>query len=194
MQSVGGSMTFTVGFLAIALVYTFSISRASKILLWAAVGFGIVGLIAALTLGGADTPDKYSTVPSLFGMVFSAAIPVMILRRIGTTFTINRNVIAGALAIFLAIGTFFSYAVFAIQSWSGHYFADGLVHPFRDAVYFSYITITTTGYGDLAPDTPLGRLTAVFEALIGQIYLVTVVALVVGNLGRQAERVGRSIK
>jgi hypothetical protein len=194
MQSVGGSMTFTVGLLAVALIYTFRISRASSIFLWAAIGVGVVGLIAALTWGGDDTPDKFSTIPALFGMVFAAAIPVMILRRIGTTFTINRNVIAGALAIFLAIGTFFSYGVFAIQSWSGHFFTDGVVHPFRDAVYFSYITITTTGYGDLTPAAPLGRLLAALEALIGQIYLVTVVALVVGNLGRQAERVGRSLK
>jgi hypothetical protein len=194
LQSAEGAMIATVGLLAVALIYTFSISRASRILLWVAIGIGVVGLISAFTFGGDDTPDRLSAIPALFGMVFAAAIPVLILREIGTTFTINRSVIAGALAIFLAIATFFAYAVFAIQSWTGEYFSDGMVHPFRDTVYFSYITITTTGYGDLAPVTPLGRLSATIEALVGQIYLVTVVSLVVGNLGRQAERQRRSRK
>ena len=44
--------------------------------------------------------------------------------------------------------------------------------------------MSTTGYGDLTPATSLGRSLAVFEMLIGQIYLVTIVGLLVGNMGR----------
>jgi len=44
--------------------------------------------------------------------------------------------------------------------------------------------LTTVGYGDLTARTDLGHTLAVFEALIGQIYLVTVVSLIVSNLGR----------
>ena len=51
-------------------------------------------------------------------------------------------------------------------------------------LYFSFTTLTTVGYGDLTARTDLGHTLAVFEALIGQIYLVTVVSLIVSNLGR----------
>ena len=45
--------------------------------------------------------------------------------------------------------------------------------------------MTTTGFGDLTRRHDLGRSMAITEALIGQIYLVTVVALIVSNLGQK---------
>jgi hypothetical protein len=54
-----------------------------------------------------------------------------------------------------------------------------------DTMYFSFITMTTVGYGDLTPVENLPRMIAVTEALIGQIYLVTAVGLLVGNMGRE---------
>ena len=53
-------------------------------------------------------------------------------------------------------------------------------------VYYSVTTITTLGIGDLTPATDLGRSLTGILTLFGQIYLVTVVALIVGNLGRRA--------
>ena len=47
-------------------------------------------------------------------------------------------------------------------------------------MYFSLTTVTTLGYGDPSPVTDLGQLLATSEALIGQLYLVVVVALIVG--------------
>jgi hypothetical protein len=54
-------------------------------------------------------------------------------------------------------------------------------------VYFSFTSMTTTGYGDLTPATPAGRAISVLEMLIGQIYLVTIISLLVGNLRRRDE-------
>ena len=54
-----------------------------------------------------------------------------------------------------------------------------------DYIYFSFITMATVGFGDLSPATDLGRMTAVVEAVGGQLYLVVVVALFVSNLGHQ---------
>jgi hypothetical protein len=52
-------------------------------------------------------------------------------------------------------------------------------------VYFSFVTMATVGYGDLAPESGLARALAVTGGLVGQIYLVTAVAALVGNLGRR---------
>jgi hypothetical protein len=62
-----------------------------------------------------------------------------------------------------------------------------------DYLYFSFVTITTTGYGDFSAATGFGRMTAVLEAIFGQLYLITVVALVVQNLGQQS-RLGRRME
>jgi hypothetical protein len=53
-----------------------------------------------------------------------------------------------------------------------------------DYMYFSFITMETVGYGDLTPQGGPGRALAAIEGLLGQIYLVTAVAALVGNLGR----------
>jgi len=57
-----------------------------------------------------------------------------------------------------------------------------------DFLYFSFVTLTTTGYGDLSAAGNAGRALSVSEAILGQVYLVTVVAVVVSNLGRPAPR------
>jgi hypothetical protein len=55
-------------------------------------------------------------------------------------------------------------------------------------VYFSFVTLTTVGYGDLTASNEVGRAVAILEALAGQLYLVTIVALFVSNLGRERQR------
>ena len=59
-------------------------------------------------------------------------------------------------------------------------------------MYFSYVTLTTVGFGDLTASTSAGRMIAVSEALSGQLYLVSAVALLVGNIGRTIVRGGRT--
>ena len=61
--------------------------------------------------------------------------------------------------------------------------------------YFSYVTLSTVGYGDFTADNDGGRTLAMLEALLGQAFLVTIVAMVVANLGRehvQLRRAGRA--
>ncbi len=64
----------------------------------------------------------------------------------------------------------------------------------NDFLYFSLATLTTTGYGDLTAAGELGRTLAVLEALLGQIYLVTVVALLVSNLRRPTKEERRQAR
>jgi hypothetical protein len=53
----------------------------------------------------------------------------------------------------------------------------------EDQLYFSFVTLCTVGYGDLTPAGGIARAFAVTEMLVGQIYLVTIVSLIVSNLG-----------
>ncbi len=53
-----------------------------------------------------------------------------------------------------------------------------------DYAYFSYTTLATVGYGDFTAATGIGRMISISEALVGQLFLVSAVALLVGNIGR----------
>jgi voltage-gated potassium channel Kch len=92
----------------------------------------------------------------------------------------------GVLCIYLLIGMLFALAYGLVgDAQSEPFFTSGINPQFPDYLYFSYATLTTVGYGDLAAATDLGRSVAITEALIGQIYLVTVVAVIVGGLSRR---------
>jgi hypothetical protein len=91
--------------------------------------------------------------------------------------------LSGVLAIYLLVGMFYSFLYAAIEAAEdGAFFAETADPERSDFLYFSFITQSTTGYGDLTPAADLGRMLAVTEALFGQIYLVTIVALIVANL------------
>jgi len=96
--------------------------------------------------------------------------------------------VAGALAVYLLVGIVFSFVISAMAKLGpGPYFAQGTDGSASQRVYFSFTSMTTTGYGDLSPATRGGRAVAVLEMLTGQIYLVTVISLLVGNLRRRRD-------
>lgn len=96
--------------------------------------------------------------------------------------------VAGALAVYLLFGIAFAFAIaFAAKASQQPYFAQGFDGTESQQVYFSFTSMTTTGYGDLSPATRGGRALSVLEMLIGQIYLVTIISLLVGNLRRRGE-------
>lgn len=96
--------------------------------------------------------------------------------------------VAGALAVYLLVGIVFSFVIGTMaRLGSGPYFAQGTDGSESQRVYFSFTSMTTTGFGDLTPATRGGRAVAVLEMLTGQIYLVTVISLLVGNLRRQRD-------
>jgi Ion channel len=93
--------------------------------------------------------------------------------------------VLGALAIYLLVGLTFAFVIGALATGvSGDYFAQGTDGVQSQRVYFSFTALTTTGFGDLTARTGPARALAVLEMLIGQLYLVTVIATLVGNLRR----------
>ena len=128
---------------------------------------------------------------SLIGLLLAFVAPLVILRRILKSPVITVRLVLGALAIYLLLGLAYAYLYPVIGFVTNEPFFVQTTSPEDiDFVYFSYVTLTTVGYGDFTAATSTGRMIAVSEALTGQLYLVSAVALLVGNIGRTIVRGG----
>jgi hypothetical protein len=98
---------------------------------------------------------------------------------------VNTRSVAGAICVYILLGMIFLFAYSVISTLgTGPFFAQGTDGTRALRLYFSYTTLATLGYGDYTAAGNLGHTIAVLEALLGQLYLVTVVAVVVTRLGR----------
>ncbi len=112
------------------------------------------------------------------------AIVIGIVRSLRARNQVTVDAVFGVLCVYLLLGMFFSFLYGAIAHISGSFFAQGVPATVSRCLYFSFTTLTTVGYGDLTAASNLGHTLSVSEALTGQIYLVTVVSVIIGNLGR----------
>jgi ABC-type Co2+ transport system permease subunit len=111
------------------------------------------------------------------------AVAIGVYRNLRATGTVTVIVLAGVLCLYLLLGLLFAFIYVAIQNLGGApFFANGAAATTTRSLYFSFVTMTTVGYGDYTARTNLGHTLSVSEALFGQIYLVTVVAALVGRL------------
>jgi hypothetical protein len=133
---------------------------------------------------GGDIPESATAIVNgLLVAVAPLAIGAGLLDELRSTRRVTLATLAGVLAIYLLMGMFFSFTYGVIAAVDGEAVYAGEPEPNPgDELYFSFVTLCTVGYGDLVPGSEASRAIAVIEMLLGQIYLVTVVALIVGNL------------
>jgi hypothetical protein len=116
------------------------------------------------------------------------AIIVGVLRSLREKQAVTVEAVLGVLCVYILLGMFFAALYGTIEHLgSGSFFAQGTKATVSNCLYFSFTTLTTVGYGDLTASSNLGHTLSVCEALIGQIYLVTVVSVIVANLGRRRQ-------
>ena len=116
--------------------------------------------------------------------VFPVLAPVVVVRRLLHHHDVTRRTLEGAISAYLLIPVAFQFIFLTVDDLvPGGFF--GSPKPPMAFMYFSLTTVTTVGYGDLAPASDVGRLLATVEALLGQVFLVTFVALLVGLLGER---------
>ena len=149
-----------------------------------------IAVVVALVMMAVGTDSSARIVSAVCTGVLIVVAPVAILRRLLAHPTISLNTFYGAVCVYLLIAMFFATAYGLIAALTGAPFFVQLQDPAQpptqiDYLYFSFITMTTVGYGDLTAAGAVGRMTAALEAILGQLYLITVVALVVQNLGQK---------
>ncbi|MGD0826763.1 MAG: ion channel [Desulfobaccales bacterium] len=151
--------------------------------------FAIVLAVAGLALTWTEhihQERSLSILSAVVSMLFMILLLAILIVQVFQTGTVTAHRIRGAIVVYLLLGgmwTSFYFIVALIIPHSFHW-PVGLASDNRQAVhqvltYFSFTALSTAGFGDITPAIPLTRTLAVFEALTGQLYLVTVLARLV---------------
>jgi len=120
-------------------------------------------------------------------LLVTATLPVTI-NRVLHHRRITHETVLGALCAYVLIGLLFAFLYLAVHELRDEpFFAQPGEHVQSEFLYFSFVALTTLGFGDLSPSVGLPQALTVLEALAGQIFLVTLVARLVTLWVRQSE-------
>ena len=178
-----------------SLVLAFHAARLRASLVRFAAALAAVAVAVALlraTAGGIGE-GAARTMNAVLIALGPPAVAIGIVRSLRESAEVQLQALMGVLCLYVLIGMAFGFVYGAIDLFGDEpFFAGGNTATVSHCLYFSLTTLATVGYGDFVAQSNLGHTLAVSEALIGQIYLVTVVSLIVSNLGRPAQRRSRS--
>jgi voltage-gated potassium channel len=120
----------------------------------------------------------------ILNVIFYSFLVIELLRFIINSKQVDKNILSASACVYMLFGVIwcFIYATLdhfqpdSILSSSGHLIFDDL----SKYLYFSFVTLTTLGYGDISPSTKLAQSWVILQAVIGQLYLALIVARLVG--------------
>ncbi len=157
--------------------------RSSRLRLNTGIGFTVCTLIIVV-LGILLDRVGLSYLHLLVLMFFYIWVTWLAARQVLFTGQIDRNKIVGAICIYLLIGLIWALMyLFIAQSVPGAFNGMEQVvwyENFADAAYYSFVTLTTLGYGDISPVTPVARFLVYMEAIVGVFYMAILVASLIG--------------
>ncbi len=123
---------------------------------------------------------------SLFIVFFVYVVSVLVV-HVARAQRADAEILYGAAAVYLLLGILWAVGFEIVEALRPGSLTLGVggeaipeAHNFRTLLYYSFVTISTLGYGDITPATQLARVLALLEAVLGQLFLVVVVARLVG--------------
>ena len=150
------------------------------------VTYIIFVLVMLLLIVGGKVLDRagFSYIHLFMLLCFFIWMTWLAARQVLFTGSITSNDIVGAICIYMLLGLIWAMLyLFIAEAVPGAF--NGLPHApwldnFAAAIYFSFVTITTLGYGDISPVLPLARFLVLMEAIIGVFYMAILVASLIG--------------
>jgi voltage-gated potassium channel len=193
VDSMAGAILVQVGHAGVLCAGIYVLS-ANRVTLW--LGVLVAGLFITLQAGlWPLDPQVRRVLEDSITMGFLLWVLVVVLREVFRSTTTERDAVIGALCGLCA----HSHGLHRLHGllealWPGSYHTDGPPLSERSDVmltavfqYFSTITLTTVGFGDIVPVTPAARLATGLEAIVGQLYLAVVIATLVGRVAARRD-------
>jgi hypothetical protein len=117
-------------------------------------------------------------------LLVGATLPITIVRVLRHR-RVTSETVLGALCTYVLLGLTFAFVYLAVSELrDAPFFVQEGPHQQSEYVYYSFVTLTTLGFGDLSPTVGLPQALTASEALVGQVFLVTLVARLVTLWGR----------
>lgn len=154
---------------------------------WAYSGVGLLLALAATTVASFVVEGAgYVLVGQIILLLFLAMSAWIAIRHeIFSGTPVDRNKLVGTLCVYLLVGLIWAVIYSLILHVDPQAFHGVGVDARRavdaDLVYFSFVCLTTLGFGDILPLTPLARFLVYLEAIVGQFYIAVIVAILVGS-------------
>ena len=153
-----------------------------------AVGLGMLAVgVHLLWLWTGFNPgnvEVFEFIVVLLYFLFIAACIVVFLLHVFTEREVTGDTIKGGIAVYFLAGLAFAFLFDLVLRVQPHALnLSGGEFTLADLTYYSFVTLTTLGYGDIAPQTPVMRTLAYMEAALGQVYIAVLIARLVGRLG-----------
>jgi hypothetical protein len=170
---------------ACTLLVTLLTVRAPR--LWITLALVLIGAAVLMLIGAALTQNLSGmTAPSgTLSALVLLATPIVIVRDIIRSRLVTADSVLGAMCVYLLVGIIFAllFELSGTLTPEG-FFGSVSLGTAPNYLFFSFMTLTTVGYGNLIPATAFGQSLAMFEAILGQIYLIVVVARLVSLWGQ----------
>jgi hypothetical protein len=140
----------------------------------------LIGSIGSVLVGSSHEPTGFFFI---LNVLLVGAAPVVIARALWRQDGVDIHTVFGAICIFVLVGMTFAFVYAALDRFEpAPFFAQTKHGTLPDFLYFAFVTQTTVGFGDLTARGDLGRALAGLQALVGQLYLVTIVAVLVSRM------------
>jgi ion channel len=155
--------------------------------------FVLLTVTIAIAVAEILTDNKALTsIAGALGGLLVITVIVAIVRGITSEGTVSQRSVIGAICVYFQLGMLFLFAYGTVALLeSGPFFAQGTDGTPALRLYFSYVTLATVGYGDYTAASNVGHMLSVLEALMGQLYLVTVIAVLVSRMHFQPRKAGK---
>jgi hypothetical protein len=172
----GAVATIAVG--AFSATVALSSARARPRLLTWARRFAVATVLVAAAGALEDSPKLIGVAGLMLALLLTAGA-VAVLRAVIAEAKVGFRTVLGAVSVYITIGLLYAFLYVFIDRVDGPFFGNSVHVKTGDFLFFSMTTLTTTGYGNLLPAAQPGKTFAVMEMLMGQIFLVTLIARLV---------------
>ena len=204
--------------LTVILVYPFivgsgepqSVARLCGLIIFVAAIYGVLGMgrrtaiatalgVPALLIHAINVAGYWlglQTFALVLGLLFLVFVTTVMIATILTDASVTTDTLAGAVSAYLLVGIMFGFAYTLIEQMAPGSFKD-TIQPGKhftqpEFTFFSFVTLTTVGYGDIVPWGPHARAAAMLESVIGIMYPAVLIGRLVGLHGRKREDAGVS--
>ncbi|MGA7415320.1 MAG: ion channel [Bryobacteraceae bacterium] len=154
-----------------------SIAWKSRALFFTAASFALAAILFKWATWF-TAPHALGVWPDVLSLISTILIAFILLRRVFSVGPVTTSRIQGAIAVYLSFGIAWAHAfhITSVLNPGSFSTATHELTNVADWIYFSFITLTTVGYGDIVPVKPIARSLATSEAFTGQLYLAVLLA------------------